>query len=137
MESSTAIGLLVGGAILILATKPRPVAGAPLPAPAPGGNWNPLNWFSGSSSDPFSNIFGAEQPAQLPAPVYQPSNNVYSPGNAPAIDYAQYGSYAYPGAGGSTAYAIGDGAASDPYSAWASNDFNGPPPAYTETYKYY
>jgi len=89
--------------------------------------WNPLNWFSGSSGDPVAQIFGT-QPAQLPAPSYQPSSYVYTPDYSPNFYTPDY----------STQYSPIDYAAPDnPYGTWASNDFNGPPPAYTDTYLHY
>lgn len=80
MKSGTAIGLLVGGAVLILAAKPSTAAtagqgGSGASAPLVGGALNPLNWFNGSLSHPAApNIFApASVPYMPPAANYNPA----------------------------------------------------------------
>lgn len=84
MKSGTAIGLLVGGAVLILAAKPSAAALAPYGAaqPLPGGALNPLNWFSGALNPQAAapNIF--TQPA---ANIYSQAASPYQP---PALNYS-------------------------------------------------
>jgi len=65
METGTALGLLVGGAVLLLSVAPARAAQFDSqgnyvpPAPAPGGNFNPLNWFGGGGGSSLaSQIFG-------------------------------------------------------------------------------
>ena len=80
MKSGTAIGLLVGGAVLLMATSKANASGGTATGagnvyPHAGGALNPLNWFgatgSGAAIQP-SNMFG---PSANAAPMYQiPSN---------------------------------------------------------------
>jgi hypothetical protein len=76
MKTGTAVGLLVGGAVLILAAAPKkPVAGQ-VATPAPGGALNPFNWFGNA---------GAGQPS-LASQIF---GNSYNPngGYSPATPY--------------------------------------------------
>lgn len=75
MKSGTAIGLLVGGAVLLMATSKNASAGYGATGanayPHAGGALNPLNWFGGAGSGAViqpSNIFG---PSANAAPLYQ------------------------------------------------------------------
>lgn len=105
MKSGTAIGLLVGGAVLLLATAPRGAVARP--GAAAGGSLNPLNWFgSGQAAagqqvaNPFANIFGGgQQQQQQYAPAYQ--SPTYQPALTPL-------GYSYAGSGyGADDYAAG------------------------------
>lgn len=78
MQTGTAVGLLVGGAVLLLSvSKPRvAVPGAAPAAQYAGGALNPFNWF------------GQQQqaaPAQTPAGMYMPQRQ---PALAPGYSYA-------------------------------------------------
>jgi hypothetical protein len=129
MKSGTAIGILVGGAVLLLATAPRRAAapGQGTIYPNPGGAINPLNWFGGAGSGALmqpGNIFGQQQSASPAFPyqgngapaltqnngLLQPSYGNYgSGGNFIPVNY-NTGSAAYSPAGsgyGADEYAAG------------------------------
>lgn len=112
MKSGTAIGLLVGGAVLLLATSRRApaAAGQPTVYPNAGGALNPFNWFGANGSGAMiqpSQIFG---PSANAAPMYQiPAAQpaMMAPAAAPVQTYA-YSPAAYsPYAGYAGAYAGG------------------------------
>lgn len=103
MENGTAVGLLVGGAVLLLAVAPRrPGTTLPngQPAPAAGGVLNPWNFLQ-SNSNPFRQ---ASQPPLFPIP---------QPGSTPA--YAQNPGYQNIG------YTPSPGASDAPWGAWTPN----------------
>ena len=123
MENGTAIGLLVGSAVLLLAVSPRR-PGTVLPngqlAPATGGVFNPWNLIQRGSGNPFAAqppLFPIPQPGSTPAygaqnPGYQ--NIGYSPspgqGGTPNAAWSPggYGTGNYQGGAG-TGYAQGGG----------------------------
>lgn len=96
MQSGTAIGLLVGGAVLLLAVAPprQPVIGANgQPVAAPGGSLNPFNWFGQSAANPFAAQQQQQIPQQQPQSYAAPNNGGFQ--NA---GYSQAGSpYVSPG----------------------------------------
>jgi hypothetical protein len=109
MQTGTALGLLVGGAVLLLAVAPPRAAtvnaaGQPMPAaPAPGGMLNPLNWFGGGGGSLGSQIFGQpQQPAQLPPGGYYPAQTPAA--QSPRFSNAGYSPYGGPGAYSPAAY---------------------------------
>jgi hypothetical protein len=90
MQSGTAIGLLVGGAVLILAAAPRAATVPGMPAqPAPGGALNPFNWFSGAMSQPQQQ----QAPQAGAMPAYSPTPTAGSQGGggqSPRTEDANY-----------------------------------------------
>jgi hypothetical protein len=106
MQSGTAIGLLVGGAVLLLAVTPhqaQAISAGGVPAQHPGGVLNPFNWFAPAAQNPNA-IF--QQPQLAPAPQSYRSPAYNQPGgyqNANFSPYATpnvYSSPAYTGAPG-------------------------------------
>lgn len=96
MQSGTAIGILVGGAVLILAASPRPQAlaapgGGTYPLqPAPGGALNPFNWFSGAMQQPQQQQQQPQQQQQqLPQAQAMPAGSGYN-GQSPRMENASY-----------------------------------------------
>jgi len=99
MESGTAIGLLVGGAILILAARPRTNAAGQV-LPGPGGSINPLNWFGAQQQAPAAPMNFPQapaQPASSPAASPRFSNANYTGAQSPYNQqaYSPMGSPAY------------------------------------------
>jgi hypothetical protein len=100
MKTGTAIGLLVGGAVLLLAAKPRAPGYAPapgtMPGQQPGGMLNPFNWFgAGGGQNLQSQIFGQPGAAPYaPAAAYSPyamgimSGQSFLPGAGAPANYA-------------------------------------------------
>lgn len=104
MKTGTAIGLLVGGAVLILAAKPSTSAASPYGTTGtgttalPGGALNPFNWFNGSMSNPTGS--GAIQPSMTPnGGLLQPSSYYGGGGGGifgtPSANLAQPVNYNY------------------------------------------
>jgi hypothetical protein len=146
MQTGTAIGLLVGGAVLLLAASPRIPAGQTLATapPAPGGNANPWNWLRSLTAPAAAAPF---QPGQAPAygaQLYNPQlsmpvpsvgggfQNVgyggTSPYYSPAYGAGNYGDQNYGGGGSIPVNLGGSGAYASGYSPinWSSADMYSP-----------
>lgn len=105
MKTGTTIGLLVGGAVLILAAAPRrgqlnPQTGQVMPGQAaPFGMLNPFNWFSG---------MGAGVPAGVVPEIpngaqFAPPSGFQQAGYSPALSQANFNGFSpYQGGGGFT-----------------------------------
>ena len=124
MKGGTAIGLLVGGAVLLLATRG---ARASQPVAAPGGNLNPLNWLNSlATGNPFAGGAAPQlyvNPNAAPPSAAQLGNSIFGnpgfqapnlqnslfSGGGSLINAASYSpAYSYGGYGyGSGAYAAG------------------------------
>lgn len=134
MQTGTALGLLVGGAVLLLATRqPRAAAIGPngQPLPSPLNALNPFNWFQQQPAVNPAQIFGPQQ--QSYAPAYSPyqqqqggfQNAGYSPygspgGYSPAgYSPAGYSPYGSPGGYQSAAYSPSGSPGGYQYAAWS------------------
>ena len=146
MENGTAVGLLIGGAVLILAASPKPQAVNGVPQVAPGGYLNPFNWLSGalrapaqptgpgyqqvspgipqtsSPAAPYNARQAGYSPAASPAGAspagYSPSSPYGSPPASPAYQNANYSPYG-------TALPVASPAAYSPGGAYSPSYGNG------------